>query len=201
MLPNFLPPEATAFFFKILFIYFHFCSCWVFRCSFKGFLQLRQAGATLCCGAWASHCCGFSCCRASVIGCVGFSSCDSQALELRHSSGGALGLVALCYVGSSRTRDQTHVSCIARQIPNHCTTREVSLFFLLLFFFNTFFIFSKILIYKNLTRNLTHSENTGFHQSLQVANIRLGWSLQLLGKRLWRTQDSRTNFFLQAPRL
>ena len=26
-----------------------------------GFLYLRQAGATLRCGAWASHCCGFSC--------------------------------------------------------------------------------------------------------------------------------------------
>ena len=36
------------------------------------------------------------------------------------------GLVALQHVGSSRTRDQTHVPCIARRILNHCATREVS---------------------------------------------------------------------------
>ena len=29
-----------------------------------GFLQSRRAGATLCFGAWASHCSGFSCCGA-----------------------------------------------------------------------------------------------------------------------------------------
>ena len=197
MLPNFLPPEATAFFFKILFIYFHFCSCWVFRCSFKGFLQLR----TLCCGAWASHCCGFSCCRASVIGCVGFSSCDSQALELRHSSGGALGLVALCYVGSSRTRDQTHVSCIARQIPNHCTTREVSLFFLLLFFLILSLFFPKY-IYIKISPEILPTLRTldsikAFRQPIS----------DLVGASSCQAKDSgghRTAgpiFFLQAPRL
>ena len=44
----------------------------------KGFLQLRQVGPTLRCGAQASHCGGFSCCsaralgvRASVVWCVG----------------------------------------------------------------------------------------------------------------------------------
>ena len=31
-----------------------------------GFLQLQQAGATLCCGAQASPCGGFSCCGAQV---------------------------------------------------------------------------------------------------------------------------------------
>ena len=72
--------------------------------------------ATLCCGAWASHCGGFSCCgtqalgmpatvvaarglsccgtralgtRASVVAACGLSSCGSQALECRLSSGGA----------------------------------------------------------------------------------------------------------------
>ena len=47
-----------------------------------GFLQLWRAGATLCCGAWASHCGGF------LFQCVGFSSCGSQALERRLSSCG-----------------------------------------------------------------------------------------------------------------
>ena len=33
-----------------------------------GLLQLWRAGATLCCGARASHCGGFSCCRAWTLG-------------------------------------------------------------------------------------------------------------------------------------
>ena len=33
-----------------------------------GFLWLQRAGATLCCGARASHCSGFSCCRARALG-------------------------------------------------------------------------------------------------------------------------------------
>ena len=35
------------------------------------------------------------------------------------------GLVAPQHVGSSRTRAQTRVACIGRQILNRCTTREV----------------------------------------------------------------------------
>ena len=53
-------------------------------------------GATLRCGARASHCGGFSCCgaqalgvRASVVVAYELSSCGSQALELRLSSCGA----------------------------------------------------------------------------------------------------------------
>ena len=60
-----------------------------------GFFQLRRAGATLRCGARASHCGGFSCCgaralgaRASVVVARGLSSCGSQALERRLSSCG-----------------------------------------------------------------------------------------------------------------
>ena len=52
-------------------------------------------GATLPCGARASHCGGFSCCgaralgaRASVVVAHGLSSCGSQALERRLSSCG-----------------------------------------------------------------------------------------------------------------
>ena len=51
-----------------------------------GFLWSRQAGAALRCGAWASHCGGFSCCggRAlgawtSVVAACGLGSCGSQA--------------------------------------------------------------------------------------------------------------------------
>ena len=52
-------------------------------------------GATLCCGAQASHCGGFSCCRAgalsawaSVVVAHGLSSCGLGALEHRLSSCG-----------------------------------------------------------------------------------------------------------------
>ena len=55
-----------------------------------GFLQLRRVGATLHCGAQASHCGGFSYCRAQVLGTWasvvvvhGLSSCGSWALEVR----------------------------------------------------------------------------------------------------------------------
>ena len=61
-----------------------------------GFLQLWRVGATLRCGARASHCSGFSCCGAQALGtwasvvvARGLSSCGSQALECRLSSCGA----------------------------------------------------------------------------------------------------------------
>ena len=83
---------------------------------YTGFLQLRRVGATLCCGARASHCGGFSCyggeralgtrasvvatcrlsscgmwpqgTRASVVVACGLSSCGLRALECRLSSCG-----------------------------------------------------------------------------------------------------------------
>ena len=57
-------------------------------------------GATLRCGARASHCGGFSCCearalgaQASVVVAHGLSSCGSRALERRLSSCGARALL------------------------------------------------------------------------------------------------------------
>ena len=51
----------------------------------------------------------------SVIGTHGLS-CGSQSLQRRLNSCGTLGLAAPQYVGSSRIRDGTCVSCIGRQI-------------------------------------------------------------------------------------
>ena len=77
-----------------LFIYYLF----IFGCVGSsllrvGFPQLRRVGATLCCGAQASYCHGFSCCgaralgaRASVVASHRLSSCGSRALERRLSS-------------------------------------------------------------------------------------------------------------------
>ena len=75
---------------------FYFWLCWVFIAVRRLFLWLQRAGATLRCGARASHCGGFSCCgaqalgmRASVVVTRGLSSCGSRALERRLSSCGA----------------------------------------------------------------------------------------------------------------
>ena len=90
-----------GFLIKDCFHYFFFGCCGSsLLCA--GFLQLRRAGATLCCGARASHCGGFSCCRAWALGAWA-------------------SVVAVCgmHVGSSWTRDQTCVPCIGRRILNH----------------------------------------------------------------------------------
>ena len=91
-----------------------------------GYSSLWCAGATLPCGARASHCSGFSCCRAwalgaqaSVVVARGLSSCGSQAQQLWR-----MGLVALRHVGSSQTRAQTRVPCSGRRIFNRYATRE-----------------------------------------------------------------------------
>ena len=106
--------KATALFFlkKVqLFIYLFIFGCVgsLFLC--EGFLQLRWAGATLHCGAQASHCRGLSRC--------GAQAPDSQAQWLWLTS-----LVVSRHVGSSQTRAQTRVPCIGRQILNHGATRE-----------------------------------------------------------------------------
>ena len=85
----------------VLFLFLKFIYLFIFGCVGSsllcpGFLQLRRAGATLCCGTRASHCGGFSCCGARALGMwasvvveCGLSSCGSRALERRLSSCGA----------------------------------------------------------------------------------------------------------------
>ena len=65
----------------------------------SGLSLLAVRRATLCCGARASHCGGFSCCRtwalgarASVVVARGLSRCGTQALERRLSSYGSRAL-------------------------------------------------------------------------------------------------------------
>ena len=83
------------YFFK-KFIYFLFLGCVGSLLLHAGFLWLRRAGATLCCGARASHCGGFSCwgawalgARASIIVARRLSSCGSRALGRRLSNCGS----------------------------------------------------------------------------------------------------------------
>ena len=119
-----------SFFLKeFLYFYYLFIYSFIFGCvgsSFlcKGFLQLRQAGATLHRGARASHYCGLSCCRAQAP--------DAQAQQLWLT-----GPVAPRHVGSSQTRARTHVACTGRQILNHCATREALCCFLKALFYAT----------------------------------------------------------------
>ena len=68
---------------------------WAFV-AVHGLSLVAASGATLRCGAQASHCGGFSCCGARAVGAWasvvvahGLSSCGSQALEHRLSSCGA----------------------------------------------------------------------------------------------------------------
>ena len=75
-----------------------------------------------------------------MLGCFAraFSSCSQQGLLWLQSTGSrmkaqylwSIGLVALWHVGSSRTRDRTHVSCLGRQILIHSAIREVPGMFL-----------------------------------------------------------------------
>ena len=80
---------------KLCFFVFLFFGCVGSLLLSTGFLQLWRAGATIRCGAQASHCGGFSCCGAralgawaSVVVAHGLSSCGSRALERRLSSCG-----------------------------------------------------------------------------------------------------------------
>ena len=98
--------------FNYLFIYlFIYFGCVGSPLLCEGFLQLRQAGATLHRGARASHHRGLSRC--------GAQAPDAQAQQLWLT-----GPVAPRHVGSSQTRARTRVPCIGRQTLNHCATRE-----------------------------------------------------------------------------
>ena len=54
------------------YLFTQFWLCWVFA-SVRAFLQLRRAGATFRCDAWASHCGGFSRGEARALEHTGFS--------------------------------------------------------------------------------------------------------------------------------
>ena len=92
------------------------------------------------CGVQASHCSGFSFCRA-------------QALGAWASVVAVHGLVALQDVGSFWPRNQTGIPCIARQIPNHRTTKKCLAIVLCCSFL---FSFSSTLTFLPRVSSLTH---------------------------------------------
>ena len=122
----------------LLFIYLFIYDCVESSFLCEGFLQLRQAGATLHRGAGtALHR------SARAFHYRGPSRCGAQAPDAQAQQLWLTGPAAPWHVGSSQTRARTRVPCIGRQILNHCATREApSLlfnFFILTIFFLIFF--------------------------------------------------------------
>ena len=102
-------------FFKILLVFVYFGLYWVFSAA-RALLWLWRVGVTL--QLW---CAVFSCCRAWALGLQQLQLPSSRAHSqwLWHT-----GLLASRHVGSFRTRDRTHVSCISRWILYHWAARE-----------------------------------------------------------------------------
>ena len=101
---RFFHVSISSFMYSIPFTNFVFTPPSVFGCT----------GSSLC--VQASHHGASSGCRAPALG--------SRVWELRFT-----GLVTPQHVGSSGTRDQTHVPCMGRWILNHWTTREILSFY------------------------------------------------------------------------
>ena len=79
----------TFFLINLFILFYLFWLRWVFVAA-HGLSLVAASGAALRCGAWASHCDGFSCCgaqaldvQASVVVARGLSSCGSWAYLLR----------------------------------------------------------------------------------------------------------------------
>ena len=106
------------FFFFIVTLFIYLWLCWVFG-SCEGFLQLRQAGATLHRGVGTALHRG-----ARAFHYRGPSRCGAQAPDAQPQLLWLTGPTAPRHVGSPQTRAQTRVPCISRQTLNHCATRE-----------------------------------------------------------------------------
>ena len=71
----------------------------------------------------------------------GPSRCGAQAPDAQAQQLWLTGPAAPWHVGSSQTRARTRVSCISRQILNHCATREAPILFKLRIY-TLFFVIS-----------------------------------------------------------
>ena len=97
----------SIYLFNLLVLVDLYCCTWAFSsCREQGLLFVGMCGLLL-------------------LQSTGFGSCSSWALG-SWAVLWSVGLVVLQYVGSSWTKDQTGVPCIARWILNHRTTRETS---------------------------------------------------------------------------
>ena len=129
-----------------------FSSCFNYCCffffliliAFTKSIYLFFIAKDLCCYTWAFSSyswwgllsiCGVGCSLRwlPLLWSMGFRA---QAQRLRHT-----GFVIPWHVGSSQTRDQTHVPCVDRWIPMHCATRKVLCLFIIYFIFPFLLIF------------------------------------------------------------
>ena len=99
--------DASHLFYYYYYYYYYYFGCAGSFAACVGFLWLQQVGATL----WL-WCSGFSLQRLLLLLGTGWRVLRLQ--ELWH-----MGSAAPQHVGSSQTRDQTHVPCTGRQILNH----------------------------------------------------------------------------------
>ena len=86
---------------------------------------MQQAGVILSCSAQAYHCSSFLTFGAQALG-HWASAFEAHGLRVQAQYLWHKGFAAQRHVGSSLTRDGTDVSCFARQILNHWTTREAA---------------------------------------------------------------------------
>ena len=108
-------------FFIILFYLFIFgCAGSLLLC---GLPRVVASGAYSGCSVQASRCDGFSHCRTELLG-MWPSVVAAPGLYSAGIIVGVHGLSCSPVLGSSRTRDQTGVSCIGRQTLYHWATRE-----------------------------------------------------------------------------
>ena len=68
---------------------------------------------------------GFSCCTTQALGSLWAQSLQLEDSRVQTQYLWSRGLAAPQHVGSSQTRDGTHVLCMGRHILNQWTTREV----------------------------------------------------------------------------
>ena len=112
--------QFFVFFFKIF--KNSFLAALGLRCCMQAFSSRGEQGYSSGCGAWACRWGGFS---------LWSMGSRAQAQQLWPT-----GLIGPRHMGSSRTRSQTHVLCVGRQILNHWTIREIPVVrFLFVFIF------------------------------------------------------------------
>ena len=122
---------TILFFFLILFIYLLFLAVLGHCCCARAFSSCGEQGLLFVVVG------GLLIAVASLVAEHGLQAHRLQQLWLAGSRAQAqqlwcAGLVAPRHVGSSRIRARTHVPYIGRRIPNHCTTREIPRFGIIL---------------------------------------------------------------------
>ena len=104
--------EAFCFLNMQLCLFFFFNSCFGSLLLYRLFSGCLRADATLCCGAWFSHCHGFSCCRAWACRPQWFWHTGSLAVALGLQSAISV-VVALGLVAPWRVRSSWHAFMVS----------------------------------------------------------------------------------------